>query len=359
MKRLMKKLEFWGKRFLENLIGLFLSSNQIGLPPEQIHRVLVYRLDQRIGNGILLLPLLNAIRRTRPDIELHLFIHQPVAELYREFAPDLVHHLWPYRQRYLLSLPWRLVQLLFRLRRQRYDLIISSHNPDSFSLSQALMGRFLKPRALVGFRWKNSEKFYHIAIPSSAEKHYAAAQLDLWRHFYPQAPLEWGGFHVPEQTIREAFAQWGISLPHKSALLWLGATGDKVLPISLISFLYEQIRKQTGLEVIPALGPADEAIYQQLPDGLREKTLVWSRPLRETAIFFALFSLFISADTGPMHLAVALGLSTLTIFRHSNPVQYGYQEPNRHISLMYRGRAADREAIVQALSQLGNALNAH
>jgi ADP-heptose:LPS heptosyltransferase len=149
-----------------------------------------------------------------------------------------------------------------------------------------------------------------------------------------------------------------MPLPDKSALLWLGATGDKILPIELVSFLYEQIRKQTGLEVIPALGPADETVYRQLPEGLRQKTLVWSRPLRETAIFFAAFSLFVSADTGPMHLAVALGLPTLTIFRHSNPVQYGYQEPNRHISLIYRGRAEEREAIVQAFSQLGKVLNA-
>ncbi len=350
---ILKKMEIRGKQWLNSLLRLFFRVRKPErLAPEEIQRILVFRLDQRIGNGILLLPLLRAIRKTRPDIELHLLIHHPVAELYREFAPGLVNRLWPYHQRQLLLRPWRFFRLLLNLRRQHFDVIFSSHNPDSFSLSQAFLGRFIKPRLLVGFLWKNSGDYYHIAVPSDTDRHYAESQLDFWRYFYPQATLEWEGLQVPRDMVNRAFQQWELPLPRKAALLWLGATGDKILPVEMLGFLYEQVRKITGLEVWLALGPADRHILQNLSPAFQEKVLGWNRPLRETAIFFSVFSLFISADTGPMHLAVALGVPTLTIFRHSRMEQYGYRDGKRHFSVVYRGSREDRTTIINVLQQL-------
>ncbi len=356
-EKLPKRLENRGKRLLNGLLLRLLPRREIREFPGRFHKILVLRLDQRIGNGILLLPLLYAIRESQPGTELHLVLHAPVSRLIARYTHGLVDVFWHYDQRHLLTNPFRFVKWAWRLRREHFDLILSSHNPDNFSLSQALLGRWCRPGMLVGFRWKDSPQYYHLAVASSAEKHYSEAQLDLWRRFDPAATLKWGGLEVPESLVRQKFARWNLPLPENTALLWLGATGDKVIPAGLLAFLYEQIRKQTGLEVQPALGPADRHLLEILPEWLRAKTLLWERNLEDTAVFFRAFRLFVSGDTGPMHLAVALGLPTLTLFVRSKMEQYGYQDGERHFSLRIGEKEDDRERIRQALRQLAGRLN--
>lgn len=352
-----KKMEITGKKILEKILRLLIrKGNSPELSPARVRKILVFRLDQRIGNGILLLPLLNAIRASRPDVQLHLLIHHPVAELFRRYAETRVDRYWPYHQRALFRRPGRFLRLLSSLRAERYDVIISSHNPDNFSLSQGLLGRWCRPRLLVGFDWKNSRNFYDIAVPSTADKHYGDAQVDLWRVFYPDAVTRWGGLTVPMEERRRYRENQTIPVPENAALLWLGATGDKVLPAELLGFLYEQIAKQTNLIALPALGPADKALLNGLPAWIRERAIIWEKPLSETAVFFSLFRLFISGDTGPMHLAAALGLPTVTLFLRSNPQQYGYRTPRRHFSIRYDDPQKSKEEIIRALQKIGENL---
>ena len=353
IRKLLKNLENGGKRLLNGLLLWLLPRREVSELPGRFDKILVLRLDQRIGNGILLLPLLRAIRENQPDAELHLVLHAPVSRLIEKYTHGLVDVFWHYDQKYLLSNPLRFVKWACRLRREQFDLILSSHNPDNFSLSQALLGRWCSPGLLVGFRWKESTRYYHLAIPSSAEKHYSDAQLDLWRRFHPETALKWGGMEVPETLVTQKFAEWNFPLPENTALFWLGATGDKVIPADLIAFVYEQIRKQTGLQVQFALGPADRPLLKRFPEWIREQTVLWERDLQDTAVFFRAYRLFVSGDTGPMHLAVALGLPTLTLFVSSNMEQYGYQDGERHFSIKIGQGAVDRDRIRQALQQLG------
>ncbi|MCB0276025.1 MAG: hypothetical protein KDI06_14505, partial [Calditrichaeota bacterium] len=61
----LKRLEKNGKKLLKRLLLMVLGRrNAAPLSRERIAKVLVFRLDQRIGNGVLLLPLLSAIRET-------------------------------------------------------------------------------------------------------------------------------------------------------------------------------------------------------------------------------------------------------------------------------------------------------
>ncbi|HFE64859.1 MAG TPA: hypothetical protein ENK14_10665, partial [Caldithrix sp.] len=260
--KVLKEIELNGKKIL-NLIFRFLfrGKEPPRLEKEHIRKILVFRLDRRVGNGILLLPLLSAIRNSCPQVQLHLALHHPVAKLIRKFSPGLVDQFWDYHQAAFFRNPVRFVQWLVRLRKERYDLIISSHNPNNFSLSQALLGRWAKPKVLMGFRWKDSPDYYDLAIPSSTEKHYSDAHLDLWRAIYPEAEFRRGELRVPEELIESSFSKWGIKRPQRSALLWLGSTGDKVLPGDLISFLYEQTNRLGGFDVQIALGAADREIY--------------------------------------------------------------------------------------------------
>ncbi len=357
VNRFLKSLERLGLRLLNAVFLGLASRRRSDLPPiDRITRILVLRLDERIGNGLMLLPLLRAIRRRSPGVELHLLLHRPVAELLRSCTKDLVDVFWDYDQRALLRNPLRALGILRRLRRRRFDLALSSSNPDGFSVSQALLCRWCRPGASLGFDWGSASAYFDRVVQGSCEKYYADAQLDLWRALDPRALLERGGLNIEPERTDEALHRWSLEVHKPTALLWMGATGSKYLDPGLIEFLSDRIPELSGLAVQPALACGDLQLLAGLPVSIRERTLVWERPLKETALYFSAFHLFVSGDTGPLHLAVALGLPTLALFRASNVTQYGYQEKQHNIALRLGEPASDRKAISEALLNLAENL---
>ncbi len=349
----LKHIERHGKAILTTLLAKIFPVRKVNLAAlQEVNRILIFRLDRRIGNGILLLPLIRAIRETRPDVQVDVLINPTVADLFRQYATHLVYRVIAYDQGYLFRHPWHWVTLIRSLRKKAYALVISSTNPDAFSLSQALLARMMGTGFTLGFRWKNSPRFYDITVPSSTQKHYADAQIDLWRVLEPNAPFIPGGLQVPQKNIYEVWE----SLPAEfkgDVLFWLGATGDKLLTEDAVSFIYETLLKTGYANIVLVAGPEDRQRMGHLSSRWQEKILYWHHPLPRTAAYFAGFQLFISGDTGPMHLAVAVGVPTVTIFTSTNLIQYGYQDGRNHFALNWKNTVESKiqlETILEKLS---------
>lgn len=351
-KNRLKSTELFFKRQLRRTLNRLLPVTPKPAPnASEIKTVLLYRLDQRLGNGILLLPLLRAIRETLPNAQIHYLIHEPVANLFQETTGDLIDQIWPYNQPALMKRPWRYLKLIRQLRNASIDVAITSHNPDNFSLSQAIFGRLLYPRYLIGFDARDSAKYYNVAIKSSTDKHYSDAMIDLWRAIDNTATCRFGGFTVADeiqQRLRNKFPVYEDG----GILIWLGATGRKVLNRQQIDLIHELVEKKSKRPIYFACGPADRPLLTQHQDEIKNNTLIWEGSLLETAAFFSRFSLFLSGDTGPMHLAAALDVPTLTIFSDSNMTQYGYQDGQRHISLQWDDSESFSGAVDAALDRL-------
>ncbi|MBN2364579.1 MAG: hypothetical protein JXL67_00325 [Calditrichaeota bacterium] len=352
-KTITKKIEIFGKRILKSFLKTFSRKrNKTVQGVGEFNKILVFRLDERIGNGLLLLPLLSAIRHSLPDAELHLVLHHPVAETIRKYSIGLIDRFWPYYQKKMLRNPVLFIKWFYALRGEKYNLILSSHNPDNFSLSQAILGKWCAPDILAGFRWKDSQDFYDVTIPSSPEKHYAESQLDLWRYFAGDIPVKWHFLKVPGEKIGSLYQDLQLENKRHGLLFWLGATGSKYLPASLISFLYDQLVRYFGQNVLLALGPSDRFLINSLPSEMKKNLIVWNRPLCETAVLFAGQKVFISADTGPAHLAAALGLPMLTFFINSSNAQYGYHDGISRFSIEYQDMSGSHDEIIHYLKRL-------
>ncbi|MEL6823113.1 MAG: glycosyltransferase family 9 protein, partial [Calditrichota bacterium] len=329
LKKLEKRLKRAAKSPLQKIIA-GKSERIIGL--ESLNKILIFRLDQRLGNGIMLLPLLRAMKKTRPEIEIHYLIHHPVASLFKETTSGLVDRYWPYNQPELMSRPWRYLSLLKELRSESFDAVFSINNPDNFSLSQGAFGQLVKAKMLVGFDARDSSGYYDLAIRSTTDKHYADSMVDLWREFDSSARCEFGGFNVSVELQKEIRERY----PDKTSgiLIWLGATKSKVLRGEEFETIYRLLEQRGERNIHFAAAPADQGHIASYPKWIQEKTFIWQHSLMETSAYFKQFKLFISADTGPMHLAVALRVPTLTLFQNSNMTQYGYQEKRQHYSIM-------------------------
>ena len=231
----MKKAEKWLKSILVFLIKVVLPKRHQDTIDVQWHdfsRVLVFRLDNKLGNSILILSLVQSIKRSLPDVTLDILMTSSYVELYQNH-PD-IHHIMPYNQKGLFRNPIRFVSLIKGLRKNKYDAVFSSSNPDAFSVSQAIFTRLVTHNRSVGFKWKESDRLYSDVVTGNTKIHYARAQYDLWRYFDEKAV-----YNQPKLY----FQKKNSSSPEYPILIWLGATGNKILNEQIVNSIILALKK--------------------------------------------------------------------------------------------------------------------
>jgi ADP-heptose:LPS heptosyltransferase len=103
--------------------------------------------------------------------------------------------------------------------------------------------------------------------------------------------------------------------------------------------LGRELRKRFGCELMLSAGPGEEGMAAELGKELGCPALLHPMPLRAYAALCGKARLFVSASTGPMHLAAALGAPTLSLFppiRAMSPLRWG-PLGNRHAVLSPAG----------------------
>ena len=280
-------------------------------------KVLVFRLDNKLGNAILLLPLVQSIKNSIPNIEIDVMYSSNYAQVF-ENHPD-IHSSIIYDQKYLLKNPFRYFTLIKQLRQNKYDVVFSSTNSNSFSVSQSLFAGFLKSKLTVGFDWKESTELHTDIVKGNTNVHYSEAQIDLWRYFDKNAIVENPKIYFVLDSVPKSGKE--------KVLFWLGATGNKILTKDLFEDIFSFL-KENNIAFQLAAGPHDEHLLNRYPSVKKEKIVFLKGSLKDTAKFFKQFQLIIIPDTGPTHLAVALGIPTVQVFVNSDPVWYAYTGDN-------------------------------
>jgi len=282
-----------------------------------LKRVLVFRLDNKLGNAILLLPLIQSIKNSTPKVQIDVLYSSNYSQIFDDH-PD-INSIITYDQKYLLKNPLRYLSFIKQLRKNKYDIIFSSTNSNSFSVSQALFAGLLKSEFTIGFDWKESATIYSDVVKGNTQIHYSQAQVDLWRYFDKNAKFE-----IPRVCFVPDISNEPVN---EKVLFWFGATGNKILP----KVLFEEILSflnENNVAYQLAAGPHDEHLLTQYSSINKEDVIFLKGSLKESAEFFKKYQVVIIPDTGPMHLAIALGISTVQVFVNSDPVWYAYKGKN-------------------------------
>ena len=101
-------------------------------------------------------------------------------------------------------------------------------------------------------------------------------------------------------------------------------------------------------------GPGEEELARALSASLGA-AMAPPTNLEELATLLSSLDAVVATDTGPMHLAAALGVPTLSLFLHDDLSRWGYQRaPHRALAL---GRLSESEALETALSAILEAVH--
>jgi len=94
---------------------------------------------------------------------------------------------------------------------------------------------------------------------------------------------------------------------------------SKRWPAAHFAALADQLGREVGASVFILCGPQDESVVRDLISHLKTSPVVIRHTsLRQTAALIGRMHLYIGNDSGPMHLAVAQNVPTLTLLGPNN-----------------------------------------
>jgi lipopolysaccharide heptosyltransferase I len=308
--------------------------------PAEPSSLLIVRLGA-VGDVVRTLPLLHALRQARPGARIGWLVEEPSAPLLRELpALDRVHVLPRRTLAPMLRRPWRWGTLLRSLRAlsaelhaASYDVVLDVHG----TLKAAAAARLARSRRTVGFGPGGSKEGASLLLdeahpfPAKPMTRVARALfLGACEGLLPEPP------NVDD-------ADFGLRFPPgrvESVTRWLGAPAPgMVVVFPFASGPAKRQRKRWPIECHVQLGkrlaeaghrvvlawgsPREEAEARAaLADAEAAETISLAPPtdLVELSALLGAAELVVTGDTGPMHVAAAVGARVLALFGPSDPV---------------------------------------
>ncbi|MEO5961589.1 MAG: glycosyltransferase family 9 protein [Opitutaceae bacterium] len=299
-----KRLRLEAKR---NLLAADLRIRGVAAPPRRT-RIWI-RLPNWLGDVVMAMPLLRALRVSRPDAEITLVARRQFLPLLESWAvADRLHALPPRGPGYFAP--------FLKLRGEFIDVWLIFTNSLRGDLEARLTGarqRFGMVR--VGKARPLLSHSYRVPVDSEERSHH---QTELWenflRHFGLNAP--------PDLTPLQAT---GSRLPSFSALIALIPGSEnmpaKRWPIASWRRLIESLPGERFVIFGTANDTAIAAAIAAGFDPLRVENVAGKTDLLTFATRLRESRLLVTNDTGGMHLANALGVPLIALFGPTNPVR--------------------------------------
>jgi heptosyltransferase-3 len=320
-----------------------------------VKRVLLIRPNFRMGNLLITTSALPTLRANFPEATLEMLCPATFSGLLRHH-PDLdrVHTF----TRMDLFLPWRLWGLRRRLRREGYDLVIDGTVTGSATLLVLLSGG----RVRLGAPPRARRFAYTSVVPQPPR--------GVWRVEAIRLCLESMGLKVPERAAmkiglsdeeREAalrsWGEFGFTAETEVTGIFIGARGDKVWPLerwaAVINALWKEKKGTEGLVVFH--GDEERGKIGTLRSQIPTEVPVSCTPsVRDFAARVSLCRQFVTCDTGPMHLAAALGVPVVSLFFRKSWRRFAPQGP--HDVVVHDAAMPTPEKVIDAVRRQREAL---
>lgn len=310
------------------------GSSPAPLVPD-VRRIAVLRANG-IGDLMFALPALSALQATYPEAEITL-LGAPWHAAFLDGRPGPVHRTIPVPPREGVWLPDgcqegkpELEQFFQRMREERFDLALQLHgggrysNPFTLALGARVTAGLRTPDAAPLDRWV-SYVYYHSEILRYLEvvALVGAAPKSLEPHLV-----------VLESDVAEAAGNLSPSSGSPLAVLNPGA-GDprRRWPAAKLAQVGD-VLAGVGAEVAVIGDSADIPLAATVVEAMRApaRSLAGRLSLGGLAGLLSKAAVVVSNDSGPLHLAAAVGTATVGIYWCGNLINGGHPTAHRHRS---------------------------
>jgi lipopolysaccharide heptosyltransferase I len=275
------------------------------------------------------LPVAHALRRRFPDAHLEWIVEARESALLNDH-PDLdgVIPVDTRKWRALLPSPAgvrevgaKLSRLSRRISDSRFDLAIDLQGLLKSGILTAYTGASIR----IGFGWRRCREPLNACftnyrvVPPASRVHVVDQYLSLLEPLGVRDRR--AVFHIPsspeaERRIEEFFVEHGLKPRDRLVALNPGAgRPEKRWPPSHFRALAERLSAEVGARILLLWGPDEETLAGEIAHDLPVPPILGPpTSLLELAALLRRCALMVGSDTGPLHLAAALGTPSLGLY---------------------------------------------
>jgi heptosyltransferase III len=302
---------------LTSIIGTDATSHIKPTKRETVKNVLIIRPNHRLGNQLLITPLIQDIQQTFPACSIDLFTGRVATILLKNY-PGIDRIITIPRK------PFKDVSAYLKawlaLRNKKYDIVF---NAITNSSSGKLATRFTRSaNKLYG------EMDEDLGLIYSDYEHYAKNPVYNFRHYVRKMGIDFPNKPIPNLSLKlnplelEAGEKIVLSLidvqKPKTICLYTYATGDKCYTASWWEAFYTKL-----LVYFPTVNFIELLPVENISMIDFKAPSFYSKDVRQMGAILANTQLYLGADCGIMHLASAAGTTTLGLFSETKPEMYG------------------------------------
>lgn len=305
-----------------------------------------------LGDIVMALPALSALRRSFPDAKISWFVRTEFAPLIRNH-PDLNEVIL--FDRAFLGKCWyhprafaALVSLILQLRRGKFDAVLDLQG----LFRTASLGWLSGCRKRLGMA--GAREFAHIFYTHKVKQDEDCIHLvDYYLKIVRAAgasetdvrfvlPIDF----TPAYAVSRLLKANGVNADNYACFVPTSAHADKCWPVERFAELADRVSKEFKLSIAATGAAAEKDTVEKLKSKafVPVANLAGETSIKELMVLLKSAKLVVSNDTGPGHIAAALGVPVVLLFGRSNPARvapYGRKNSVAAVEPDGRGFKAD------------------
>jgi ADP-heptose:LPS heptosyltransferase len=303
---------------------------------DRVERVLLLRLE-RIGDLLMTLEAIGDARRTWPHAHIALAVggwNAPLAALIPDIDSVVVADA-PWLARGDRSATWaRLVAAVRGWRARRFDVVVNIE-PDIRSNWLAWM---TGAPTRVGYRSAGGGAFLTDAIDYDPSRHVAENAREIVARAAgrpaPPSAAERARLAVPAAATARAAVILSRADGPLVGIHPSGGRASKQWHLDRFAEVGRTLIDSRNATIVLTGGSADAALVEHVAQRIGRPRVLRAdndTDLPTMAALLAALDVFISSDTGPMHLAAAVGTPVVSLFGPADPARYGPRAASEHV----------------------------
>jgi len=306
---------------LNQILSKFSSQqNSEPIDPSTIKKVLLIRINYRIGNIIFMTPLIRALEKKLPTADVDMLVGAPFTAPIIKEMPNIQNVYSMPRE--TSKNPIKLFKEIRKINQNNYDLII---NPIPGSVSTNIAILLIKAKLKLGFHRSDTWMPINRSIDEPKDISHEALKPLALMDIFSGEKLAYNQYLdiAISQKERDEGRQIVLELlKNKTDTRIVGIFRDarnekKINNDWWITFIKQMRKLDNNTTFIDILPPNEkEALLPDMP-------FISSENLRDLAKIFSALNVFVCGDTGPMHLASAALTPVVAFFNVTDPSLYG------------------------------------
>lgn len=322
-------------------------------------KILIIRLSA-IGDVIRVIPAVEAIRSAYPEAIIDWLVEDKSKDIV-EGHPAINECIVFHRSQHIIASTREFIRLCRYIKQKQYTIALDFHG----ILKSGILSFCTQAKRRIAFAPPRAQECSYlfatetISLPMGKVLSRVEENVLLAQSLGVQEVLHWRGVHIPysvDEEVKEYLEQ--CYEPSKRLVLIHPAVDrpEKQWDLRNFAILADLLLSDGRFEVMLTWGPSQRTIAEHVAREMKHPVIIAPQTptLKHLACLIQHADLFISCDTGPMHLAWILDKPVIGIFGGTNPEQHAPQGP--HCKALYKGPQPFPKRLT--LPQAQQALNA-